>query len=115
MLTALETGVKDELLLIAKTLVNYSPVESGAYVESHNFSVNNQILGKGFTRRGKPKVNVNVARNKALNKLRSQINSFNLDSADKIYFTNDAPHVNKVEYINNGGYYVYTKARNIHG
>jgi hypothetical protein len=113
----LEPRVKAVLNDIARTLVGFSPVKSGAYVNSHGFEVGSVPMGQGFTKHGKPIVNKEAARREALAGLTAKINSRyeRMKTSSAVYFANDAPHVEKVEYVNSGGHYVYSKARNIYG
>jgi len=116
----IEDGVKERLQSIARTAVNLSPVDTGAYVTSFSYSVG-AGRPRGKSSDNKPKgQNPEAKRQEGLNNLNSdiaRITDFNTKSI--IVFTNGSPHARDVE--NGGpkwrkaGYKVFAQIRNIYG
>jgi hypothetical protein len=98
---------------IAETLVSFSPVDTGAYVESHSINTSSGS-GRSRTSHGRPKQDINSAKGTALDQLLSDVAAVSPD-ASKVFMNNRSPHNKEVEFggYNWGkdGYYVYTRTR----
>ena len=111
--------VKERLQDIARTAVDYSPVETGAYVTSFSYSVgagrprgkSSDNLPKGASLQGK--------RDEGYDNLMEDVSRIkDLERTDTITLRNSSPHAEDVEYGEKwfrDGYYVFTKIRNIYG
>lgn len=111
------TVVRDGLMTrMATDAVGASPVDTGAYVESHSIRTHS---GAGRMRMSDapgrlPGQNPESKRSEALQMLMADIEALPKE-AYKVYLTNRAPHANAVEQgghnWNRGGYFVYTQVR----
>lgn len=109
--------VRDGLLTrMAQDAVGLSPVDTGAYVESHSIRTS---TGAGRMRRSDaggrlPGQNIASKHSEAMQLLMADIGALPKE-AYKVYLTNRAPHANAVENgghnWNRGGYFVYTQVR----
>jgi hypothetical protein len=116
----IEDGVKERLQSIARTAVNLSPVDTGAYVTSFSYSVG---VGRprGKSSDNKPKgQNPEAKRQEGLNNLNSDIAKItDFDTKSTIVFTNGSPHARDVEHggpkWRKAGYKVFIQIRNIYG
>ena len=115
-----EEKLKLRLLEIAKTAVNLSPVDTGAYITSFSYAV-----GPGRPR-GKSSKNKATGQSKqqmeeeGFDGLKSDVNRItDLTNTAAISLRNNSPHALDVEYGENwfktDGYFVFTKLRNIYG
>ena len=112
-------GVKDSLEDIARTAVDLSPVDTGAYVTSFSYTV-----GAGRPR-GKDSANRPTATapegqmTEGYDNLVKDISRVkSLEDLDAIQLRNGSPHADDVEYGEDwrrDGYYVFAKLRNIYG
>jgi len=114
-----EEYVSEQLIEIAQTAVNLSPVDTGAYVTSFSYSV---VAGRprGKSSDNKPKgQNAQAMRQEGLSNLMSDINKVDLKNTTRITLRNASPHASDVE--NGGptwrraGYKVFAQVRNIYG
>jgi len=116
----IEDGVKERLQSIARTAVNLSPVDTGAYVTSFSYSVG-AGRPRGKSSDNKPKgQNPEAKRQEGLNNLNSDIAKItDFDTKSTIVFTNGSPHARDVEHggpkWRKAGYKVFTQTRNIYG
>jgi len=111
--------VSEQLIEIAQTAVNLSPVDTGAYVTSFSYSVG-AGRPRGKSSDNKPKgQNAQAMRQEGLSNLMSDINKVDLKNTTRITLRNASPHVSDVE--NGGptwrraGYKVFAQVRNIYG
>jgi hypothetical protein len=96
---------------IATTLVGFSPVDTGAYVESHSITTSSGS-GRARTSHGKPRgVEPSGRKAEALNQLLSDVAS--VGDSPKVYMNNRSPHNKQVEYgwPTKPGYAVYSRTR----
>ena len=115
----IEEYVSDQLIDIAQTAVNLSPVDTGAYVTSFSYSVG-AGRPRGKSSDNKPKdQNPQAMRQEGLSNLISDINKVDLKNTTSITLRNASPHASDVE--NGGpswrraGYKVFAQIRNIYG
>ena len=115
----IEEYVSDQLIDIAQTAVNLSPVDTGAYVTSFSYSVGaGRPRGKSSDNRPK-KQNPQAMRQEGLSNLMRDINRVDLKNTTSITLRNNSPHAHYVE--NRGpswrrpGYKVFAKIRDIYG
>lgn len=115
----IEEYVSDQLVDIAQTAVNLSPVDTGAYVTSFSYSTG-AGRPRGKSSDNKPKdQNPQAMRQEGLSNLMSDINKIDLKSTTSITLRNASPHASDVE--NGGptwrraGYKVFAQVRNIYG
>jgi len=109
-----EDLIRNKLKAIATTAVQYSPVDTGAYVTSHSLQAGSNTYGRGYSSSGKPRgQDDRVKKAEALDNLMSDIAKLDLEGMKKVTLRNDSPHAQTVEYKH--GYAVYAKVRNIHG
>lgn len=115
----MEEYVSDQLVDIAQTAVNLSPVDTGAYVTSFSYSVG-AGRPRGKSPDNKPKdQNPQAMRQEGLSNLISDINKVDLKNTTSITFRNASPHASDVE--NGGptwrraGYKVFAQIRDIYG
>jgi hypothetical protein len=99
---------------MAETVVGFSPVDSGAYVESHSITTRS---GSGRARSSDARPSRQIPEEKrgvALDQLQADIESLPRDTT-KVYLNNRSPHNKAVEYGGHnwrrGGYYVYERTR----
>ena len=114
-----EEYVSDQLVDIAQTAVNLSPVDTGAYVTSFSYSVGaGRPRGKSSDNRPK-KQNPQSMRQEGLSNLMSDINKVDLKNTTRITLRNSSPHARDVEEGTNwrrtSGYKVFAQIRNIYG
>ena len=117
---SIEEAIRDKLERIAKTAVNLSPVDTGAYVTSFSYSVG-AGRPRGKSSDNKPKdQNVGSMRQEGLSNLMSDLNKItDLRSTTSITLRNGSPHAVDVE--NGGpswrrsGYKVFAQIGNIYG
>ena len=112
-------GVKGQLEDIARTAVDLSPVDTGAYVTSFSYTV-----GAGRPR-GKDSANRPTATapegqmTEGYDNLVKDISRVkSLEDLENIELRNGSPHADDVEYGEDwrrDGYYVFTQLRNIYG
>jgi len=113
-------GVKDRLEDIARTAVDYSPVETGAYVTSFSYTVGSG-RPRGKSSDNKPRgANLQGKRDEGYNNLLQDISRINsIEDLDNIQLRNGSPHAYDVEYGENWkrteGYFVFAKLENIYG
>ena len=117
----IEDGVKERLHSIARTAVNLSPVDTGAYVTSFSFAVG-AGRPRGKSSENRPKRQSKVAmRKEGLNNLNSDIAKItDFSTKDTIVLRNGSPHAQKVETGKSknwrrAGYKVFAQIRNIYG
>ncbi len=115
----IEEYVSDQLVDIAQTAVNLSPVDTGAYVTSFSYSTG-AGRPRGKSSDNKPKdQNPQAMRQEGLSNLISDINKVDLKNTTSITLRNASPHASDVE--NGGpswrraGYKVFAQIRNIYG
>ena len=106
------SDVRTEFLInMAEDIVNTSipTVDTGAYITSHSIRTT-RGAGRSRTSHGKPTgQDPNAKAAEALDQLMGDIASLPEDQT-QVFFTNNAPHANIVEYVH--GYAVYGSARN---
>ena len=112
-------GVKGVLENMAKSAVDFSPVDTGAYVTSFSYTV-----GAGRPR-GKDSANRPTATApegqmaEGLDNLMQDISRINkIEDLDDIQLRNGSPHAEDVEYGEDWrreGYFVFAKLENIYG
>ena len=113
-------GVKGRLEDIARTAVDFSPVETGAYVTSFSYTVGaGRPRGKSSDNlpRG---ANLQGERDEGYNNLLQDISRIkSIEDLDNIQLRNGSPHAYDVEYGENWsrteGYFVFAKLENIYG
>ncbi len=115
----IEEYVSDQLVDIAQTAVNLSPVDTGAYVTSFSYSTG-AGRPRGKSSDNKPKdQNPQAMRQEGLSNLISDINKVDLKNTTSITLRNASPHASDVE--NGGptwrraGYKVFAQIRDIYG
>ena len=111
--------VKDRLEDIARTAVDFSPVETGAYVTSFSYTVG-AGRPRGKSSDNLPKgANLQGQRDEGYNNLLQDISRIkNIEDLDNIQLRNGSPHAYDVEYGEDwrrDGYFVFTKLENIYG
>ena len=111
--------VKDRLEDIARTAVDLSPVETGAYVTSFSYTVG-AGRPRGKSSDNLPKgANLQGQRDEGYNNLLQDISRIkNIEDLDNIRLRNGSPHAYDVEYGEDwrrDGYFVFTKLENIYG
>jgi len=117
--TVLDT-VKDRLEDIARTAVDYSPVETGAYVTSFSYTVG-AGRPRGKSSDNLPKgASLQSKRDEGYNDLLQDISRIkSVEDLDTIQLRNGSPHAYDVEYGENWkrteGYFVFAKLENIYG
>lgn len=94
-------AVRDEFLRnVADSIVNLSPVKTGAYVSSHSITTSSGAGGRQASK-GKPKLaNGQAAKEEARGKLYGQISALP-EGSTTVFVANRSPHASVVEY---GGY-----------
>ena len=112
-------GVKGKLQDIAKTAVDLSPVDTGAYVTSFSYTV-----GAGRPR-GKDSSNLPTGANvqgkqqEGYDNLMQDLTRVkSLEDLDNIQLRNGSPHADDVEYgeeWHSSGYFVFAKLESIYG
>jgi hypothetical protein len=114
-----EEYVSDQLVEIAQTAVNLSPVDTGAYVTSFSYSIGaGRPRGKSSDNRPKGQ-NAQAMRQEGLSNLMKDIGKVDLKNTTRITLRNASPHAQDVE--NSGptwrrsGYKVFAQIRNIYG
>lgn len=114
-----EEYVSEQLVEIAQTAVNLSPVDTGAYVTSFSYSTG-AGRPRGKSSDNKPKdQNPQAMRQEGLSNLISDINKVDLKNTTSITLRNASPHASDVE--NSGptwrrtGYKVFAQIRDIYG
>ena len=112
-------GVKGRLQDIAKTAVDLSPVDTGAYVTSFSYTIgagrprgkSSDNLPKGQSLEGK--------REEGYGNMLQDISRINnIEDLDNIQIRNGSPHATDVEYGENwysSGYFVFAKLESIYG
>ena len=114
-----EQQVERKLVDMAQTAVDFSPVDTGAYVTSFSFSTG-AGRPRGKSSKGKPKANAQAARSEGLSNLIKDLERVpSLLDTTSIVLRNNSPHAVAVEYGGRGWktspYFVFTKLRNIYG
>jgi len=110
----IEDQIKDKARNIADSLVRHSPVETGAYIESHACASRGSPKSRSRSSDIRPR-GANALEKKAIatQQLYSDIEALDL-STEGFIFRNRSPHANNVEYgtgwKNTPGYLVYQKA-----
>jgi len=113
-------GAKEQLTDIARSAVNFSPVDTGAYVTSFSYTV-----GAGRPR-GKDSANRPTAASpegqmdEGFSNLVGDISKVkSLEDLDQIILRNNSPHADDVEYgekwHKTQGYFVFSQLRNLYG
>lgn len=103
-----EEYVKTELRKIADSLVEASPVDTGAYVTSHSFQPTGGRGGRSKSSANKPsQPDDSVKKEEARAQLYSDIEGAEVSSSRAGIFRNRAPHATKVETKHN----VYLRAK----
>lgn len=100
------------LTKVAETAVNASPVDTGAYVLSMNFSTGRDSRKRQKSSSGRDKMDEAAAKGEALQNLAGDIAGLPKDS--KVYLNNRSPHAGAVEnggpnWVNTGPYKVFAK------
>lgn len=110
---SVEDRARNRLLEIAQSLVEYSPVDTGAYVTSHTAKANNtRSRGRSRSSKGKPQFqNKQDKQFEGYQQLASDIRAFDMEDLSKVTFRNDSPHARLVEDDYGYGPYRKTKAR----
>ena len=113
-------GVKDRLEDIARTAVDYSPVETGAYVTSFSYTIGaGRPRGKSSTNLPKGASLENERETGYANLVKDISRIKDIEDLDNIQLRNGSPHAYDVEYGENwsktDGYFVFTKLENIYG
>ena len=105
-----EDHVKNELRKVADSLVEASPVDTGAYVTSHSFQPTGGRGGRSRSSANKPRQqDASVKKEEARAQLYSDIEGAEVSSSRAGIFRNRAPHATKVEAKHN--VYLYAKDR----
>ena len=113
-------GVKGRLEDIARTAVDLSPVDTGAYVTSFSYTVG-AGRPRGKSSDNLPKgANLQGERDEGYNNLLQDISRIkSIEDLDNIQLRNGSPHAYDVEYGDNwsrtDGYFVFAKLENIYG
>ena len=112
-------GVKERLEDIARTAVDYSPVETGAYVTSFSYTVG-AGRPRGKSSDNLPKgANLQGARDEGYGNLLQDISRIkSIEDLDNIQLRNGSPHAVDVEYgekWHRSGYFVFAKLESIYG
>ena len=113
-------GAKEQLTDIARSAVNFSPVDTGAYVTSFSYTV-----GAGRPR-GKDSANRPTASSPEgqmdegfSNLMEDLSRAKSLEDLDQITLRNGSPHASDVEYgeewHKTQGYFVFAQLRNLYG
>ena len=112
-------GVKGRLEDIARTAVDYSPVDTGAYVTSFSYTIgagrprgkSSDNLPKGQSLEGK--------REEGYGNMLQDISRINnIEDLDNIQIRNGSPHATDVEYGEDwysSGYFVFAKLESTYG
>tara|TARA_B110000093_G_scaffold142590_1_gene153716 strand:+ start:2036 stop:2449 length:414 start_codon:yes stop_codon:yes gene_type:complete len=113
-------GVKEKLEDIARTAVDYSPVETGAYVTSFSYTIGaGRPRGKSSTNLPKGASLENERETGYANLVKDISRIKDIEDLDNIQLRNGSPHAYDVEYGENwsktDGYFVFTKLENIYG
>ena len=113
------SSVKERLEAIARTAVDFSPVDTGAYVTSFSYTVgdgrprgkSSDNLPKGQSLEGKQE--------EGYGNLMQDISRIkSVEDLDNIQLRNGSPHATDVEYGENwhsSGYFVFAKLESIYG
>lgn len=105
-----EEYVKAELRKVADSLVDVSPVDTGAYVTSHSFQPTGGRGGRSRSSANKPRQqDPTVKKEEARAQLYSDIEGAEVSSSRAGIFRNRSPHATKVESKHN--VYLYAKDR----
>jgi hypothetical protein len=113
-------GAKDQLADIARSAVNFSPVDTGAYVTSFSYTVG-AGRPRGKSSANKPKYqNAQSKRDEGFSNLAGDISKAkSLEDLDQIILRNNSPHADDVEYGEEWhltqGYFVFAQLRNLYG
>ena len=112
-------SVKERLEAIARTAIDYSPVDTGAYVTSFSYTIgggrprgkSSDNLPKGQSLDGKQQ--------EGYDNLMQDISRIkSIEDLDYIQLRNGSPHATDVEYGENwysSGYFVFAKLESIYG
>jgi len=111
--------VKQQLTDIARSAVNFSPVDTGAYVTSFSYTVG-AGRPRGKSSANKPKrQNAQSMKDEGFSNLMSDLaRAKDLSEVDQIELRNRSPHSDDVEYGENWrtqGYFVFAQLRNLYG
>ena len=105
-----EDHVKNELRKIADSLVDASPVDTGAYVTSHSFQPTGGRGGRSRSSANKPRQqDPSAKKEEARGQLYSDIEGVEVSSSRAGIFRNRSPHAAKVE--TKHSVYLYAKDR----
>ena len=112
-------GVKDKLEDIARTAVDYSPVDTGAYVTSFSYTIGaGRPRGKSSDNLPKGQ-NLEGKREEGYGNLVQDISRISsIEDLKTIQLRNGSPHATDVEYGDNwygSGYFVFAKLESIYG
>jgi hypothetical protein len=112
-------GVKGKLEDIAKSAVDLSPVDTGAYVTSFSYTIG-AGRPRGKSSDNLPKgANIQSERDAGYNNLAQDISRIKkLEDLDNIQLRNGSPHAVDVEYGESwygSGYFVFAKLESIYG
>lgn len=109
-----EDAIRERLVDIAESAVNYSPVDTGAYVTSFSYAVGaGRPRGKSSKNRPRGQ-NPEAMRQEGLSDLMSDISRISdLKNTTRITLRNASPHAQAVE--TKHGYSVFAKLRNLYG
>ena len=113
-------GAKEQLTDIARSAVNFSPVDTGAYVTSFSYTVG-AGRPRGKSSKNKPKYqNAQSKRDEGFSNLAGDISKAkSLEDLDQIILRNNSPHADDVEYgekwHKTQGYFVFSQLRNLYG
>ena len=112
-------GVKGQLKDIAKTAVDLSPVDTGAYVTSFSYTVGaGRPRGKNSANRPTATAPEGQMAEGYDNLMQDLTRVKSLEDLENIELRNGSPHADDVEYGEDwrrDGYYVFTQLRNIYG
>lgn len=113
------SSVKERLGDIAQTAVDFSPVDTGAYVTSFSYAVGGG-RPRGKSSDNKPKgASPEGKRQEGYDNLMQDLTRVKeLEDLDTITLRNGSPHEYDVEFGDNwrrDGYFVFTKLRSIYG
>ena len=112
--------VEDELVGLASTAVDLSPVDTGAYVTSFSFVRKGSGGGRSRTSNNKPTgQSISAMRDQGFSQLMSDIKTLDIKSTDGAVLKNRSPHSNDVEdggpNWRRSGYGVFRQLRAMYG
>lgn len=114
----IEAKLRDTFENMAFDATQWSPVDTGAYVNSFSFKTNSRSRGRRQTSHGKLKnQDAQSKRGEGFNKLLGDLNGIDLMATKSVTLRNDAQHARAVEdgWPTKPGYGVFRKLRNKYG